>query len=197
MEKHCLVRLNSSTAMLIGGYNREEGGYRNTFFYDFNSETFTKGPDSLEHRENHACGVIRDTGDGSMIVVAVGGSSHTSSSSELFFEGKLQTCDWNVNDNDGNVNTFRNRRMDNWTWDTKPSNLQTRRNHSCWRRAIYCRWRRVLGWHGSWALVQCAVWVTVHKQSLRMDPDGTEAHVWSSRSCAHVDSRFPCLLWAA
>ncbi len=115
MEKHCLVRLNSSTAMLIGGYNREEGGYRNTFFYDFNSETFTKGPDSLEHRENHACGVIRDTGDGSMIVVAVGGSSHTSSSSELFFEGKLQTCDWNVNDNDGNVNTFRNRRMDNWT----------------------------------------------------------------------------------
>ncbi len=90
MEKHCLVQLNVSTAMLIGGYD-EDGGYLDAFYYDIISEIFTKGPDSVEHRENHACGAIRDKGDGSLIVVSVGGfdgAPHNSSTSELLFEGE-------------------------------------------------------------------------------------------------------------
>ena len=87
MEKHCMVQINSSTIMFTGGYIRN-GNVKATFFYDIDSQTFTTGPDSLKHREAHACGLVKDKGDGSRIVVMMGTNNGASTtSSEFLVEG--------------------------------------------------------------------------------------------------------------
>ena len=85
---HCLVKLNSTTAFLIGGWQ----GYdalrnKETFFLDLtgNGPSWTRGPDLNHARSSHACTIVRDPVDGSELVAAVAGwnSSHSLDSTEV------------------------------------------------------------------------------------------------------------------
>ncbi len=85
---HCLVKLNSTTAFLIGGWQ----GYdalrnKETFFLDLtgNGPSWTRGPDLNHGRSSHACAIVRDPIDGSELVAAVAGwnSSHSLDSTEV------------------------------------------------------------------------------------------------------------------
>ncbi len=169
MEKHCMVQINSSTIMFTGGYIRN-GNVKATFFYDIDSQTFTTGPDSLKHREAHACGLVKDKGDGSRIVVMMGTNNGASTtSSEFLVEGSKIL---HPNMSSSIIKMFRFWRMGGRT-RVSISCWKHWRNHSSWWRAIHCRWR--LGQKSSWwsCLVFMAVWVPVHKQSLPMEQDGT------------------------
>ncbi len=91
INNHCMIKLNSSWAIQIGGEDREG----NTYFMDLNYETeqdvleYQDGPALLEPRDNHVCGLLTRPGDGSdQVVVAAGGSySGLKSSSELWTVG--------------------------------------------------------------------------------------------------------------
>ena len=71
---HCLVRLNSTTAMLIGGEGNGNGS--GTWFFDFGSKTWSKGPDLKIPRWKHSCGVIYDTKNCDQLVVVTGGMNY-------------------------------------------------------------------------------------------------------------------------
>ena len=79
--QHCLVMVNSSTAMLIGGQQIKP----ETWFYNFDNayQGWTRGPDLNVGRVRHACGVIKDSADESKTIVVVAGGEFTKSSEIL------------------------------------------------------------------------------------------------------------------
>ncbi len=91
---HCMVQLNSTTAMLIGGRNKKKGYRNNTYLFDITSEEklkdWVKGPDLIRARNWHSCGVLTNPGDGShQVVVAAGGCCHRRSV-EMWVVGSSQ-----------------------------------------------------------------------------------------------------------
>jgi len=69
---HCILKLNSSTAMIIGGYNGY-GVVPKTHYFDLNKLTFTPGPNLLTDRHNHACGILQT--EGKEYIVVAGGET--------------------------------------------------------------------------------------------------------------------------
>ena len=67
---HCAVKLNSTTALIIGG---DDGSsyLRSSYFYDVKAKTFTSGPLLMEGRRYHGCSIL-NTGTDSFVVVAGG-----------------------------------------------------------------------------------------------------------------------------
>ena len=74
---HCLAKINETSAIMIGGeialtHNTSMASNK-TWFYNFNTTSWTPGP-SLDHaRETASCGLITDSADGSKMVVITGG----------------------------------------------------------------------------------------------------------------------------
>ncbi len=73
---HCLLKLNDSTAFLIGGITVG----KKTFFLDINTDLgqevfdFAPGPEMSTGRFAHVCGMMTNPGDGSdAVVAAIGG----------------------------------------------------------------------------------------------------------------------------
>jgi hypothetical protein len=58
IEDHCSVVVNATTLLVIGGL---QDGFRssNTFYFNSETEVWTKGPQMKEKRINHSCGRIR------------------------------------------------------------------------------------------------------------------------------------------
>ncbi len=55
---HCMVTVNSTTVMAIGG--RQNGQYSGkTFYFTFGEESWTEGPEMKNKRRYHSCGKIR------------------------------------------------------------------------------------------------------------------------------------------
>ncbi len=55
---HCMVTVNSTTVMVIGG--RQKNDYSGkTFYFTFGEESWTKGPELKNKRGWHSCGKIR------------------------------------------------------------------------------------------------------------------------------------------
>jgi N-acetylneuraminic acid mutarotase len=86
---HCMVTVNSTTVMVIGGeQNRQYSG--KTFYFTFGEESWTEGPELKKKRGYHSCGKIRRNKEsqGMSIIVAGGydGSSRLSSV-EILDEG--------------------------------------------------------------------------------------------------------------
>ena len=69
---HCIAMLNSSAAMVIGGYqgSRKQSS---TWLANFDSQTWTAGPHLNEARAHHFCGPLTDSQDGSQMVIVAGG----------------------------------------------------------------------------------------------------------------------------
>ncbi len=85
---HCMVTVNSTTEMVIGGYqNGQRSG--KTFYFTFGEETWTEGPELKNKRNWHSCGKIRRHKEShEMSIIAVGGfDGYGLSSVEILDEG--------------------------------------------------------------------------------------------------------------
>jgi N-acetylneuraminic acid mutarotase len=86
---HCMVTVNSTTVMAIGGY--QNGQYSGkTFYFTVGEESWTKGPELKIKRSSHSCGKIRrDKESQEMSIIVAGGSDDSSylSSVEILDEG--------------------------------------------------------------------------------------------------------------
>jgi hypothetical protein len=71
--QHCLVGVNSSTALLCGG--RNNGGDLNECHYmDLEDHSWSQGPSMMTKRRLHSCGIFKSAAHlGRNIVIAVGG----------------------------------------------------------------------------------------------------------------------------
>ena len=80
LAKHCMVKLNSSMAMLIGGEISSGSIIAATYFVDIppgnggSDRTGDPGPVMKTKRQAHSCGVLKNPGDSnSQVVVVMGG----------------------------------------------------------------------------------------------------------------------------
>jgi N-acetylneuraminic acid mutarotase len=86
---HCMVTVNSTTVMVIGGeQNGQFSG--NTFYFTFGEEGWTEGPKLKKERKYHSCRKIkRDKDNKGMSIIVVGGLYESTylSSVEMLDEG--------------------------------------------------------------------------------------------------------------
>jgi hypothetical protein len=68
---HCLVALNDTTVLLVGGWTRTRS--KATFFYNTDHKTWTKGPLLITGRSNHACALFKSPLNGNTDTVIVTG----------------------------------------------------------------------------------------------------------------------------
>jgi N-acetylneuraminic acid mutarotase len=87
---HCMVTVNSTTVMVIGGYQKDQGYSGKTFFYTFGEESWTEGPELKNKRGLLSCGKIRRNKESQeMSIIVAGGHDGSSflSSVEILDEG--------------------------------------------------------------------------------------------------------------
>jgi hypothetical protein len=85
---HCMVTVNSTTVMAIGGFqNGQRSG--KTFYFTFGEDSLTEGPELKNKREDHSCGKIRRNKESQemSIIVAGGNDGSYLSSVEILDEG--------------------------------------------------------------------------------------------------------------
>jgi hypothetical protein len=85
---HCMVTLNSTTVMAIGGYQNGYSG--KTFYFTFGEESWTEGPEMKNKRAGHSFGKIRRNKESQeMSIIVAGGCDGSSilSSVEILDEG--------------------------------------------------------------------------------------------------------------
>jgi hypothetical protein len=76
VESHCLVGVNSSTALLCGGKNN--GGIVNECHYMYlEDHSWSQGPSMMTIRFRHSCGIFKSAAhQGRNIVIAAGGYNY-------------------------------------------------------------------------------------------------------------------------
>ncbi len=91
---HCMVTVNSTTVMVIGGVQNGQISGK-TFYFTFGEESWTEGPELKNKRRYHRCGKIRRNKESQemSIIVAGGWDGSYLSSVEILDEGssKWQT----------------------------------------------------------------------------------------------------------
>ncbi len=90
INAHCMVTVNSTTVMVIGG--RQNGQYCSgkTFYFTFGEESWTEGPELKDKRAGNSCGKIRRNKESKeMSIIVAGGDDGSSrlSSVEILDEG--------------------------------------------------------------------------------------------------------------
>jgi hypothetical protein len=85
---HCMVTVNSTTVMAIGGWQNDQISGK-TFYFTFGEESWTEGPELKINRVDHSCGKIRRNKDSQemSIIVAGGYGSSRLSSVEILDDG--------------------------------------------------------------------------------------------------------------
>ncbi len=86
---HCIVTVNSTTVMLIGGYYNRQYSVK-TFYFTLGEDSWTEGPELKYKRGGHSCGKIRrDIESQEMSIIVAGGYDGSSklSSVEILDEG--------------------------------------------------------------------------------------------------------------
>ncbi len=89
IENHCMITVNSTTVMVIGGVQNRQGKSGKTFLFTFGEENWTEGPALKYERYLHSCGRIRrdKESQGISIIVAGGINGTYMSSVEILHEG--------------------------------------------------------------------------------------------------------------
>jgi hypothetical protein len=85
---HCIVTLNSTTVMVIGGYQNNQYSGK-TFYFTFGEKSWTEGPKLKNKRGYQSCGKIRRNKENQemTIIVAAGYNGSYLSSVEILDEG--------------------------------------------------------------------------------------------------------------
>jgi hypothetical protein len=88
---HCMVSVNSTTVMAIGGFQNNKYSGK-TFYFTLGEESWTKGPELKIKREFHSCGKIRRNNESQdlSIIVAGGNGSSRLSSVEILDDGSKE-----------------------------------------------------------------------------------------------------------
>ncbi len=89
ISAHCVVTLNSTTVMVIGGTQNGKTSTK-SFYFTFGEERWTEGPSLKYKRKRHGCGRIRrDKDSQAMSIVVAGGSDGVSylSTVQILHEG--------------------------------------------------------------------------------------------------------------
>jgi hypothetical protein len=87
---HCMVTVNSTTVMIIGGIQNDQYYSGKTFYFTFGEESWTEGPELKNERGYHSCGKIRRNKESQeMSIIVAGGFAGSSrlSSVEILYEG--------------------------------------------------------------------------------------------------------------
>jgi hypothetical protein len=87
---HCMVTVNSTTLMVIGGVQNGQDYSGKTFYFTFGEESWTEGPELKNKRRSHSCGKIRRNKESQeMSIIVAGGYNGNSylSSVEILDEG--------------------------------------------------------------------------------------------------------------
>ena len=99
MAAHCIVQLNESTVLFMGG--RPNG--KKTFFYDASTLTWTNGPDMNHERSVFGCGLMTM---GSDILVVASGAYLSSSTTEVMSLGDPDGLKWSAGKNCSHITAF-------------------------------------------------------------------------------------------
>jgi hypothetical protein len=88
ISAHCMVTVNSTTVMAIGGYQNGQWSGK-TFYFTFGEGSWTEGPELKNKRYLHSCGKIRRNKESQemSIFVAGGYDGSSLSSVEILDEG--------------------------------------------------------------------------------------------------------------
>ncbi len=89
IRAHCMVTVNSTTVMAIGGLQNSQYSGK-TFYFTFGEESWTEGPELKYKRRYHSCGKIRRNKESQeMSIIVAGGWDGSSylSSVEILVEG--------------------------------------------------------------------------------------------------------------
>jgi hypothetical protein len=94
VSDHCLVRVNSSTALLCGGENNDQR-FNECHYMDLEDHSWSQGPSMMTKRSAHSCGIFTSAAhQGRNIVIAAGGlNDHDYFDSVEFLD--LTTNTWN------------------------------------------------------------------------------------------------------
>jgi hypothetical protein len=87
---HCMVTINSTTVMAIGGAQNGQIYSGKTFYFTFGEESWTEGPELKKKRSYHSCGKIRRNKESQEMSIIVAGGHDVSSrlsSVEILDEG--------------------------------------------------------------------------------------------------------------
>ncbi len=76
---HCMVTVNSTTVMVIGGWQNGKGHSEKTFYFTFGEESWTEGPKLKNKRAAHSCGKIRRNKESQEMSIIVAGGYDGSS----------------------------------------------------------------------------------------------------------------------
>ena len=63
VDNHCMVLINTSTAMLIGGSTEDAYFSGKTYFYNFADDIWTEGPNLIKGRLAHSCAMVKKDKD--------------------------------------------------------------------------------------------------------------------------------------
>ncbi len=87
---HCIVTVNSTTVMAIGGRQNGQGYSGKTFYFTFGEQSWTEGPELKNKRAVHSCGKIRRNKESQEMSIIVAGGQYIDSylsSVEILDEG--------------------------------------------------------------------------------------------------------------
>jgi N-acetylneuraminic acid mutarotase len=76
---HCMVTVNSTTVMVIGGVQNDQISGK-TFYFTVGEESWTEGPELKNKRRYHSCGKIRRNKESQEMSIIVAGGSYSGSS---------------------------------------------------------------------------------------------------------------------
>jgi hypothetical protein len=89
---HCMVTVNSTTVMVIGGWHNDLFS-RKTFYFTIGDESWIEGPELNYKRDYHSCGRIRSNKESrEMSIITAGGQDYPNylSSVEILHGGSNQ-----------------------------------------------------------------------------------------------------------
>jgi hypothetical protein len=76
---HCMVTVNATTVLAIGGRQNGQDWSGKTFFFTFGEESWTEGPELKNKRGYHSCGKIRRNKESQEMSIIVAGGYDGSS----------------------------------------------------------------------------------------------------------------------
>ncbi len=69
IEDHCMVLINSTTAMIIGGRALTVQSSNHTYFYHFDTNIWRRGPDLMFPRNKLFCGMVKKSKESDEVVI--------------------------------------------------------------------------------------------------------------------------------
>jgi hypothetical protein len=93
MKRHCMVTINSTTVLIIGGVQRAVWDSPNTFYFNTENEMWVPGPTLSFGRSSHTCGMVKkERGSLQESIIVAGGNNGTDMTSVEILD--IGTHEW-------------------------------------------------------------------------------------------------------